>query len=701
MIHPDRGSWFRKTLAAIPLVLYAGCTAAVDPPESRVETVVETIHGVQVSDPYRWLEDQDAPETRAWIEKQNAYTNLFLKSYSGRGQLEKRFTELLRIDEMGAPRVRNGRYFYSRDRADQELRVYYYRDGQAGEEKLLIDPHGLSEDKRTSVTLMEVSDDATLFAYGIRQGGEDELEVHWRQVESGEELPDVLPRKRYRGISLLPDKSGFYYSLNDGKDQHHVFYHQMGTDPASDRKVWGDAFQTGDIIGGSLSEDGRYLLLTANHGWSHTELYVQDLQRGGAPRSVSGNRRANFSGSMGGGKLFVRTNWEAPHYRVFAVDPSDPEGEWKEIVKEDPAAVLTGMSLVGGKLFLNYLRDVRTEIKIVSASGEALGQLRLPALGTASTPSGEWSSNEAFYTFSSFHIPSTIYRYEVDSGAQDVWYQSPVEIDGDSIQVSQVRFPSKDGTEIPMFLVHKRGLKTDGSNPAYLTGYGGFNISRRPGFSAAALVWVESGGVYALPNLRGGGEFGEQWHRAGMLEKKQNVFDDFIAAAEWLIDRGYTSPRKLAIAGGSNGGLLVGAALTQRPDLFQAVICSVPLLDMVRYHQFLVASFWVPEYGSSEDPDQFRFLYEYSPYHRVKPGTDYPAVLFDTGDSDTRVSPLHARKMTALLQASQAGDRPVLLRYDTKGGHSGGTPTSKQIENLTDRFSFLYWQLGVLEGMQP
>ena len=686
--------FFSCLLAAI--LLFAACSSSTDYPPSRVENVTDDIHGVKITDPYRWLEDQNSPETRAWIDAQNAYTDSFLQKCAGREKLRSRFTELFRIDQMGSPVVRNGRYFYSKKSAEQELTVYYYRDGYDGDEKLLIDPHGLSEDNRTSVSLMEVSEDGRLFAYGIRRGGEDEVELHWRDVETGEELPDILPRKRYSAVSILPDDTGFYYSVNDGEEVHHVFYHEMGRNPSEDKVIWGDGFKPGDIIDGSLSENGRYLILQASHGWSRSEIYFKDLRSDGPIRSVTGELEANFSAAVGGDTLFLHTNLDAPNYRIFSVDFSAPSFEnWQEIVPQDEEAVLDSMHPAGGKLFLNYLRDVNTAIRIASPQGEILGEIELPSRGTAYGPSGRWSSEEAFYTFSSFHIPSTTFRYNTRTGEQDVWYRSPVRIDSDSIEVNQVWYRSKDDTPIPMFLVHRKDLVPDGENPVYLTGYGGFNISRRPAFSEEAVAWVEQGGVYALPNLRGGGEFGEAWHEAGMLGNKQNVFDDFIAAAEWLIENHYTNPGKLAIAGGSNGGLLVGAAFTQRPDLFQAVICSYPLLDMVRYHRFLVARFWVPEYGSSEDPEQLGFLRAYSPYQNVKPGTDYPAIMFVTGDADTRVAPLHARKMTALMQAAQGGTRPVLLKYDTKSGHSGGAPTSKEIEDATDEFCFLFQQLGM------
>ncbi len=689
--------FFRLLFSCLPAaILSAACSSSPDYPPTRIENVTEDLHGVKITDPYRWLEDQDAQETRAWIDSQNAYTDSFLNEFSGREKIESRFAELFRIDQMGEPVVRNGRYFYSRKSAEQELTVYYYRNGYDGDEKLLIDPHDLSEDRRTSASLMEVSEDGKLFAYGIRRGGEDEIELHWRMVETGKELTDIHPKKRYSDVSILPDKTGFYYAVNDGNEVHHVFYHEMGRNPSEDKVIWGDGFEPGDIIDATLSENGRYLILQAMHGWSQSEIHFRDLRSDGPIRPITRGFEANFIASVGGDTLFMHTNLDAPNYRIFAVDFANPSFDnWQEIVPEEQEAVLNAMSLAGGMLFLNYLRNVNTEIRIASPKGEILGEINLPSLGTAYGPIGRWSSEEAFYTFSSFHIPSTTFRYNISTGKQDVWYRSPVNVDSDSVEVKQIWYSSKDGTSIPMFLAHRKGLALDGQNAVYLTGYGGFNVNRSPVFSVDATAWIEHGGVYALPNLRGGGEFGEGWHQAGMLENKQNVFDDFTAAAEWLIGNKYTNPEKLAIAGRSNGGLLVGAAFTQRPDLFQAVICGFPLLDMIRYHRFLVARFWIPEYGSSEDPEQFRFLHAYSPYHNVKSGTRYPAIMFVTGDADTRVAPLHARKMTALMQAAQGAKQPILLNYDTKAGHSRGTPTSKEIEDATDEFCFLFRQLGI------
>jgi prolyl oligopeptidase len=422
-------------------------------------------------------------------------------------------------------------------------------------------------------------------------------------------------------------------------------------------------------------------------------VYYQDLKNKGPLLPVVNDVEAAFFVMLGGNRLFLRTNWNAPKWRILEVDLANPgRDHWREVIPQGDAAI-EGASAVGGKLAVSLVQEALVRVRLFDTNGKLVRELKPPTLGSLSLPSGEWDSSESFYTFNSFHIPTTIYRYDLASGKQTVWFQSKVPIQTERYEVKQVWYPSKDGTKIPMFLAYAKGLKLDGSNPALLTGYGGFNLSSSPSFSAFAAAWISNGGVWALANLRGGGEYGEAWHHAGMLEKKQNVFDDFIAAAEWLVRSKYTSPDHLAIRGRSNGGLLMGAMITQRPDLFAAVSCGYPLLDMVRYHKFLIASYWVPEYGSSEDPEQFKYIYAYSPYHHVRPGTKYPAVLFTSGDSDTRVAPLHARKMTALMQAANGSDKPILLHYDTKAGHIGATPVSKEIENTTDELDFLMWQL--------
>ncbi|MCS6975456.1 MAG: prolyl oligopeptidase family serine peptidase [Gemmatales bacterium] len=671
--------------------------APAKPPPSKVEEVKEVLHGVEIIDRYRWLEDQNAPETREWIKAQNEYTESLLGPRKEREYLRERLAQYLKIDTIGMPVEAGGRYFFAKRKADQDLSVIYMRQGLTGKDEVLIDPHPLSPDKTVSVSLLDVSPDGKLMAYGVRSGGEDEIVVRFFDVDARKDLADVFPRARYFGVQITPDRSGVYYTHFDKAVGPRVYYHVLGKPMSEDVELFGKGYGPDKIISASLSEDGKHLLLTVMYGSAakKTEVWYMDAIRRGPIQPIVNDIEARFIGRFAGDLLLLQTNWQAPNGRILKVDLKNPaRSDWKEIVPESKSA-LVGVSPVGGKLFANYLENVNSRVKIFDLNGKHLGDIAFPSLGTVSGISGWWTKPEAFYSFSSFLVPSTIYRYDTATGETSEWARIQVPIDTDRFEVRQVRYPSKDGTMIPMFLVYPKGLKLDGNNPTLLTGYGGFNISRTATFSALAAIWVENGGVFALPNLRGGGEFGEEWHRAGMLEKKQNTFDDFIAAAEWLIANKYTRPEKLAISGGSNGGLLVGAALTQRPELFQAVVCSVPLLDMLRYHKFLVARFWVPEYGSAEDPEQFKYLYAYSPYHRVKPGVKYPAVLFITGDADTRVDPLHARKMTALLQAATGSDRPILLHYDTKAGHSGGKPISKTIDDLSYELTFLFWQLGV------
>ncbi len=697
----SRGRGLRIRFVLLLTLLLSGGGAKAQllrkPPATPTDNVKEVLHGVEIVDPYRWLEDQWSPKTRAWIEEQNAYTRALLDTVAGRERIRQRLTALMKVEAIGLPVERGGRYFFAKRRADQEQFVIYMRKGRQGPDEALIDPHPWSPDHTTSVTLLDVSDDGTVLAYGVRQGGEDELTIRLFDVEARRDLPDVLPKGRYFGLSLTPDKSGFYYTRHTPEGPR-VYFHRRGEDPARDREIFGRGYGVDKIINATLSEDGRYLLFTVSHGAGarRTEIYLQDVARGGPITTVVNDIEARFSGEIVADTLYLLTNWNAPRGRLLAVNVRDAAARdrWREVIPQS-SAVISGFALVGGRLVVNHLENVQARMRMFDPDGRFLAEIPLPAIGSVSGVRGRWASSEIFYAFSSFHIPTTIYRYEVTTGASEVWTALKVPIRSEQFEVKQVWYESRDGTRVPMFIAHARDLKLDGARPTLLTGYGGFNVSLLPGFSARAVLWMELGGVYALPNLRGGGEFGEEWHRAGMLERKQNVFDDFLAAAEWLIKSGYTNPSRLAISGGSNGGLLVGAALTQRPELFAAVVCSYPLLDMIRYHRFLVARFWIPEYGSSDDPEQFKYLLAYSPYHQVKPGTRYPAVLFITGDADTRVDPLHARKMTARLQAATASDRPILLRYDTKAGHSGGLPLSKQIEDLTDELSFLLWQLGV------
>ncbi len=665
------------------------------PPPTRTDNVKDVYHGVEVADPYRWLEDQKSPETRVWIDTQNTYTDSLLKAVPGREQLKQRLTALLKIDTIGTPTERNGRYFFTKRLATQDQPVLYLRKGLQGRDEVLIDPHPMSPDHTTTVNLRGVSKDGTLLAYAIRQGGADETEIRLFDVDARKDLPDRLPAARYIGVGLDPQKESLYYTRMTPEGPR-VFKHHVGANSATDAEIFGKGYGPEKIITSSLSEDGHYLVIHVLHGSSadRTEVYVQDTTTAGPPVTIVNDIPARFFADVAGDRLFIHTNWKAPKGRILSVTVKEPSREhWKEIAPESDA-VIEEAHLAGGRLVVVFTRNASSLAKIYEPEGKLVREIPLPAIGSVSGFAGRWSSNEVFFTFESFHIPDTIYRHDIAKGTQEVWARQLVPIESGQYEVKQVWYASKDGTKVPMFLVHAKGIKLDGSNPTLLTGYGGFTVSETPSFSTRAAAWITSGGVYALANLRGGGEFGEEWHRAGMLGNKQNVFDDFLAAAEWLIQNKYTSPARLAIRGGSNGGLLVGAALTQRPELFGAVVCAYPLLDMLRFHKFLVARWWVPEYGSADDPEQFKFIYAYSPYQHVQPGAKYPAVLFITGDSDTRVDPLHARKMAARMQAANSSAKPVLLHYDTKAGHSGGTPVSKQVDDLTDELSFLFWQLG-------
>jgi len=667
------------------------------PPKTAVNEVKDTVQGTVIIDPYRWLEDQNSPETRAWIDAQNAYSDGILSKLPAREAVRQQVSALIKIDSMGAPVVMNNRYFFTKRQAEQDQSSIFMRQGLTGNDELLIDPLPMSPRHTVTVNLSSVTRDGSLLAYSVREGGADEVTPRLFDVDARKDLADVFPKARYSGFSILNDKSGVYLT-RDTADGPRVFFHKIGTETASDIEIFGKGYGPENIIGSGVTRDNRYLQIVVQHGSAadRSEIYVQDLAGKGPIVAIVKDVPAAFYGQIAGDRMYVRTNWKAPKWRVMEVDLKHPAlNQWREAVPESDA-VLEGMTLVGGKLAVRFTQNVVPHVKLLEPGGKLLRELPLPALGSISGINGQWDSSEAFFSFTSYHIPPTIYRYDVATGKQTVWSQLQVPIETDRYEVKQVWYTSKDGTKIPMFLAHAKNLKLDGKNPVLLTGYGGFNLAQAPGFNSLAAAWMANGGVYAVANLRGGGEFGEAWHHAGMLEKKQNVFDDFIAAAEWLIQNKYTSPARLAIRGGSNGGLLVGAALTQRPDLFAAVICSYPLLDMVRYQNFLVAKYWVPEYGSSDNAEQFKYIYAYSPYHHVKAGTKYPSVLFISGDSDTRVAPLHARKMTALMQAATAAsDHPILLHYDTTAGHSGGTPAGKQIENTTDELSYLFWQLGI------
>lgn len=667
-------------------------------PESRVAVVTDTMHGVAIADPYRWLEDQQSAETRAWIARQNAFREQMMAGVGGRAAIASRLRELLMIDVVGTPVVRGNRYFFTARAADQDYSVIHMREGWSGSNIPLVDPNVTASEVPISTVMLRVAQDGSLLAYGIRRGGEDELVVRFYDVARRRSLPDYLPRARNGSVWFTPDNRGVFFTRQT-REGPRLYYRQLGAG-AAEQVLFGEGLGPELGMGAQLSRDGRWLLISVFRGTSGgNDLYLMDAREKTAPRPMITGTPYDFEAQFAGDRIVIHTNQGAPRGRVMVASPADPgRSSWREIVPEGEHPI-SDVSLAGGRLWVRYLENVVARVRGFDLEGRPFRELAMPAIGSLSGISGEFERDEAFFSFSSYNVPTTVYRYSVSRNSRTVFWQQNVRFDSDAYEVRQVWFTSRDGTRVPMFLAHRRGIALDGSHPVYLTGYGGFNISQTPGFSAQHAVWLERGGVLAVPNLRGGGEFGEEWHRAGMFGNKQNVFDDFIAAAEWLIANRYTTPERLAIAGGSNGGLLVGAALTQRPELFRVVVCSVPLLDMLRYERFLLGRFWVSEYGAATDSAQFRYLRAYSPYHNVRHGTRYPAVLFETGDGDTRVAPLHARKMTALLQAATAAgpeERPILLKYDTEAGHSGGLPVLRTVEDVSLRLQFVMWQLGML-----
>ncbi|HYS54303.1 MAG TPA: prolyl oligopeptidase family serine peptidase [Thermoanaerobaculia bacterium] len=697
----------RRNAIALLLLVLAACTTTTttttttppaQPPKialpvTQATPVTETIQGVEITDPYRWLEEQESPATREWINRENAYTDAMLAQLPDKARFVQRIESLLNTDQMSFPIVRGGRYFFTKRPAGQDLFSIYMRESATGPDILLIDPAPMSPKHTTNVGINAVSDNGKTMSYFVRQGGADEVEVRFYDLDGRHDIGVPLSVARYFGVSLTPDGRTAYFTRYTSKEQH-VFQRPVGG--GDEHALFGEGYGPDKIVGSGISDDGRYLLIQVSYGSAakKTELYIKELTTEGPIRTVVNDLEARSGMDAAGDKLIIQTNWDAPNERIMIADVANPErANWKELVPENKNAALQSVALAGGRIYANYLENVKPRVIGYTIEGRQQEEIKFDTIGNVSNIIGQWTSPIAFYRFASFAVPPTTYAYDVASRTSTQFFRQSAPVNSADFNVEQVWYTSKDGTRIPMFLMYQKGLQRNGSNPTLLTGYGGFVLSSLPGFSATAVTWAESGGVYALANLRGGGEFGEAWHKAGMLENKQNVFDDFAGAAQYLIDQHYTSPQHLGISGGSNGGLLVTALLTQRPDLVKAVVCSYPLIDMIRYHRFLVARFWVPEYGSSEDPQQFKWIYAYSPYQHVVKGKNYPAVLFISGDSDTRVAPLHARKMTAMMQASSGSRNPVLLRYHVSSGHSGGEPLKEQVNNQAEWLSFLKWQL--------
>lgn len=676
------------------------------PPSPRTEES-EVLHGVQVPDPYRWLEEIDSEQTRRWIEAQNEVTFGYLDQIPSRSAIRQRLTELWNYEQYGVPFVRGGRIFFTRNDGLQNQSVLYWMGSPGDEPKLLLDPNLLSEDGTVALVGHAVSEDGRLLAYGLASSGSDWTEWRVREIDTGLDLTDHLQWVKFSDASWTHDGGGFYYGRYDEPEEgmafketnyfHKLYYHRIGTPQAEDELVYERPDHKEWGLGGYVTDDGHYLIV---YVWVGTDrengIVYRDLRADGEFVELLIEFDAHYDFVGNDGPLFYfLTDLEAPMGRIIAIDVTRPDrAHWREVVPES-ADALDFVSLVGGRFVASYLHEANSRVRILDKDGGFVREVALPGIGTAVGFDGRQEDPETFFLFTGFAVPGTVIRYDVETGQSTVFRQPQVAFEPDAFVTEQVFYPSRDGTAIPMFISYKAGLDRDGSNPTYLYGYGGFNISLTPSFSVANLVWMEMGGIYAQANLRGGGEYGKSWHEAGTELNKQNVFDDFIAAAEWLIARQYTCTPHLAIGGGSNGGLLVGACLTQRPDLYGACLAAVGVLDMLRFHQFTIGWAWVSDYGSPGDPDEFKALLAYSPYHNVQPKTAYPPTLITTADHDDRVYPAHSFKFAAALQYAQDGDAPLLIRIETKAGHGAGKPTSKLIGEAADRWAFLIHSLGL------
>ena len=668
----------------------------------------DNYHGVEIKDPYRWLEDPDSESTKAWVQAQNKVTNSYLETIPQRDKIQQRLTQLWDYEKYGIPFKRNRRYFYFKNDGLQNQSVLYTLTSLDDEGEILLDPNTLSEDGTIALSGLSISDDGQWMAYGLSTAGSDWVEYRVRNIATGEDIDDHLKWIKFSGASWTKDNQGFFYSrydepneqtkLEDVNYYQKLYYHRLGTPQSEDVLIYHRPDQKEWGFSGSVTEDGKYLVISVWLGTDRKNLvFYKNLQD---PDSSVVELISKFEASYGvidndGDTFWIQTDLNAPRSKVIAIALDKPDrANWQEIIPE-AEETLESVGILNNQFVLDYLKDARSQIKIYNLDGSFVREVELPGIGSAGGFSGKREDSETFYVFTSFTTPSTIYRYDMTTGESQLFRKPEVDFNPEDYQTQQVFYPSKDGTKIPMFITYKKGIELDGNNPTYLYAYGGFNISLTPSFSVSNLVWLEMGGIYAVANLRGGGEYGEAWHQAGMKDKKQNVFDDFIAAGEWLIEQKYTSKNKLAIAGGSNGGLLVGACITQRPDLFAAAIPAVGVLDMLRFHKFTIGWAWCAEYGSPDDEADFKTLYAYSPLHNLKPGTNYPATMIITADHDDRVVPAHSFKFAAALQAAHQGDNPVLIRIETKAGHGAGKPTSKIIEEAADKWGFLMANLGM------
>jgi prolyl oligopeptidase len=675
-------------------------------PVSKKTDVIDNYHGTFVPDPYRWLEDDNSEETKAWVTAQNKVTFDYLNKIPFREKVKERLSEMWNYARIGSPSKEGSWYYFSKNDGLQNQSILFRQKGLNGSPEVFIDPNKLSADGTAALGNVSFSKNSKYASYMLAQSGSDWQEIYIMDVATKKVLTDKVQWVKFSGVSWKGD-DGFYYSRYPVPDEksklskqnqfHAVYYHKMGTPQSSDMLIYEDKTHPLRNAGAGLTEDNRFLILSTSEGTSGNEVWVKDLKTNQKEFSllVPGFKTEPDVIDNIGDKLLLKTNDGAPNYKVILIDPKNPNPKVQLVIIPEQKEVLQSVNTGGGYLFCSYLKDASAKVYQYAMNGKLIREIKLPGIGTAGGFAGKKADKEFFYTFSSYNTPATIYRYNITSGISTLFRKTETKFKNDEYETKQVFFTSKDGATVPMFLTYRKGLKLDGTNPVLLYGYGGFNIPSTPGFSISNAFWMEQGGIYAVVNLRGGNEYGEAWHKAGMLENKQNVFNDFIAAAEYLIANNYTNSKKLAIRGGSNGGLLVGACMTQRPDLFKVALPAVGVMDMLRFHLFTIGWAWAVEYGRSDNPEQFKFLYPYSPLHNLKDGTAYPATLITTADHDDRVVPAHSFKFAARLQEVHKGDNPVLIRIETKAGHGAGKPTSKQIEEAADIWSFTMYNLGM------
>jgi len=681
-------------------------------PQAKRGDQIDDYHGTKVADPYRWLEDTDSAETHSWVESENKLTFGYLEQIPYRQAIHDRLTKLWNFERFTTPSQHGGRYFFQHNNGLQNQNVLLVAESLSAEPRVLLDPNALSTDGTVALADTAVSDDGKLMAYAIATSGSDWTEWHVRDVDTGKDLPDDLKWVKFSGASWTKDNKGFYYSrydepkgaaLREANYFHKLYYHRLGTAQSEDKLIYERPDNKEMGFAGNVTDDGHYLII---HVWQGTSpknrLYYKDLTQSDSPVvKLLDDFDAQYTFIDNDGPVFwFQTDLDASRGRLIAIDTRHPErASWKTLVPQG-ADKLEFANVVNDSFLLGYLKDARTEVRVHDLNGTFLRNVDLPGIGTAAGFGGKRKDKETFYAFTSFISPATVYRFDPQAGKSSVFRQPKVDFDPSRYETMQVFYKSKDGTRVPMFLTYKKGIKLDGQNPVLLYAYGGFDISLTPFFSVPNVVWLEMGGIYAQPNLRGGGEYGEDWHQAGMKLKKQNVFDDFIAAAEWLIANNYTSTPKLAIRGGSNGGLLIGACVTQRPDLFGATLPEVGVMDMLRFHKFTIGWAWTSDYGSSDNAEEFKALYAYSPLHNLKPGTKYPPTLIATSDHDDRVVPGHSFKFAATMQADQAGPAPVLIRIEVKAGHGAGKSITKLIDETADTWSFVAHNLDMKVALQ-